>query len=241
MLQKIVIGILVVVLSGTIGKGVIKAFALDEKVARVIKGFLSSGLVEATGWILTGAFGLVCLIVWIAFHADERIADYLSPIPNFASVTFSTWDMQATHFVKDGKTNVDIAIYLKNTNQYPISYTAKLHANANGKDLIDKNGSKTIDVSAIASANETITLIYFIPDVPTPSTEGASNQNTIAGWAEYDLTYAVAPSGKRTRRTAKRVEMSTGMTLKPSPPPGGKGTVVQGERSRAMFSNEKEQ
>lgn len=60
-----------------IARGVVAALGLDAKVARLITIAATSANIQAIAWVISGLFGLICIILWIAFDVPQRITDLI--------------------------------------------------------------------------------------------------------------------------------------------------------------------
>jgi hypothetical protein len=62
--MSIFLRIIVVIVSAALGKGIVLAFALDHKVAAMIREAMSPEWREAIGWLIVGGIGLAGLGAW---------------------------------------------------------------------------------------------------------------------------------------------------------------------------------
>jgi hypothetical protein len=94
MLRRVFTGILVAVLCSAAGRGIVQAFGLDAKVARMIRAvatWIPSN--QWISWALAGLFGLAGLAVWELFRVDERLRNLLVARPFNADVRVSLVDV----------------------------------------------------------------------------------------------------------------------------------------------------
>ncbi len=220
--------ILVTLLASLVARGVIMAFGLDAKAARLIRTARSS---KAAIWIISGCFGLVCVLAWQLFDVDEVLSGLRTPSPELGSFAYSRLQIKAGHHPGSAKSNYEIVVILNNLNDYAIGFRAKINADVNG--VMMKNDGP-LELSGVVAAKDSRWIVYRVRDVPTTRQPG-SNESEVVGWAEYDISYFVAPQGKKSRRTAKRVNFDTHSVV-----PAG-GSVEERIETTTIFSNEVEE
>jgi hypothetical protein len=81
MLTKIFTGVLVAAFCAAIGRGIVFAFGLDLKVARLINIAATSTNLSAIAWTLAGLVGLAAVASWELFGVSERLRAALGALP----------------------------------------------------------------------------------------------------------------------------------------------------------------
>jgi hypothetical protein len=84
--------ILVIMLCTAIGRGLVFAFGLDQKVANMVRAMMTPEIKEAIPWLLAGIIGLIGVSIWEVrpkwlqrnhlFLPDMRISEALNYIVN---------------------------------------------------------------------------------------------------------------------------------------------------------------
>jgi hypothetical protein len=100
MLSKLAYNIFIIVVCTAIGRGIVSAFGLDARIARMIsdaKDHLPH--LGAIAWGLSGAFGLVCLVGWQIFHVSDtlRIRSTCDDVPTFCHPRNMGWESVLFH------------------------------------------------------------------------------------------------------------------------------------------------
>jgi hypothetical protein len=81
LLLKILIG----VATTAIGRGIVLALGLDQKVAALIKKGRDWRGTPALGWIMSGCLGLLVLMAWEAFDIDAKLKNFFTKPPAFSA------------------------------------------------------------------------------------------------------------------------------------------------------------
>jgi len=223
--------ILITFLASLVARGIIAAFGLDAKVARLINTARSS---KAAIWILSGCFGLICVLAWQLLDVGDKLLALGEPGPELGSLVYSRLQIKAEHHPGTEKSNYEIVVVLNNLNDYALGFKAKINADVNGVKMT-KDGP--LEFSGVVAAKDTRWIVYKVRDVPMIKKPG-SDEVDVIGWAEYDISYFVAPHGKKTRRTAKRVNFDTHSVV-PSVSTGR--SVEERIETTTVFSNELEE
>lgn len=231
MLYRIIIGVVVAILSGAIGRGIVLAFGLDAKVARMIRAATTSSNVKAIAWVISGLFGIAGLVSWELLHVSERVEAVL-PVhrPALGSLPF-------VNFVSEvgknpaGQIDIQMGVQLRNTNDFLVKFAAHMDGEVNGK----KPEIPDLNFEGYIPPNQTGYLVYNrIYDVPRgPTHPGAA---FLEGMLHYDVSYYAAPAGQSRRQSSRRVWFSSWQAAQDRPV----GTITQ-ENLIVHFSDELEE
>jgi hypothetical protein len=231
MLQRIVVGIIAAIVGGAIGRGIVLAFGLDAKVARVIRAAASSANVKAIAWVITGLFGIAGVLSWELLHVSERV-EAIFPLqrPALGSLPFVNFISEVDKNPAS-QINIQMSVELRNTNDFPVKYAAHLDGEVNGKEP----ATPDLNFEGFIPPNQTRYLTYNkIYDVPHgPIHSGGAY---LEGMLHYDVSYYAAPAGQPRRRTSRRVLFSSRQAAQDRPV----GTVIQ-ENLIVRFSDELEE
>jgi len=182
-----------------IGRVLVLALGLDRWFAQMIQTETSWPTVEAVGWLLGGAFGLMGVAIWEAFSLSDR----LRGCPALGSLKYSVCVIRIESLPEQGEASVELRVQLSNTNDFLLAYNATIDGDVNGKKLSDS----LVQFSGVAYSEKPTILVYRFPNIPTQQQNPADP--TVSGWISYDLSYFASPDGKRKRRTARRLRFST--------------------------------
>jgi hypothetical protein len=133
--------------------------------------------------------------------------------------------------------NAEVRVDLKNTNDFLVSYRAKIGGEINGQRL--SHDGNPVEFTGMAYAQNPTTLLYRFDNIPTARANPLDP--TVSGWISYDLTYIAAPDGKRTRRTAKRMRFQTHIALRTERPPSGADVITRGQEINISFDSQTEE
>jgi hypothetical protein len=103
--------------------------------------------------------------------------------------------------LQTGKTDAEISVEIKNSNDFVVGYRGHLQGDLNGQVFLAPDGGDTLHINGYVNPTVPTFLtlkFYNVPDAP-------AGRPPLSGTIKYDLTYFAAPSGKRTRRTMKRI------------------------------------
>jgi hypothetical protein len=184
-------------------RAIVALFGMDVLAARLAQRVLQipAENIQLIAWGISGVVGTVALVGWIIFHIDERLYGLLSPRPELGSLHQANAILHIQRHQKDNRTDVEMVIDLKNTNNALIAFRSELRATVNGKDL-----DKPAAFNGFVNANFDTSLILRMEDIPTPVTDGYS---LLTARMRYDVTYYLATNKKHARRTSKLVEFQT--------------------------------
>jgi hypothetical protein len=227
MASRIITGILVALVCGAIGRGIVLAFGLDKIVARMIQSATAMPSLPAIAWILSGLIGLVGLVAWQLFHVDEKLYGMFAARPALGSLSFEEpFVTRISRSIGTGKTDAEISVNLKNSNDFLLKFHATISGDVNGKQ------SSQISFDGYAYPAKQASLILRISDIPGPGPQSQSIKTE--GHFQYDVTYYPAASEQRTRRTMKRISFESIQPLQNVPGSSGAGIKV-------LFLEEKEE
>jgi hypothetical protein len=217
----------VLVATTAIARGIVAAFGLDAKVSRFIQMIGAYPNLQAVAWTLSGLIGLLAVVAWSGFNVSEKIAGgFSSDRPALGSLNYVNL-IPGIERKQNGVTHAQLSVELNNGNDFLLKYRATLHSQVNGKadTPITFEGLIPAHQSRYAMANP-------IQNVPVD----VAVSPFLSGRLDYDITYFAAPSGRATRRTARRVYFSTeqGRDIRPV------GTQEQ-HRIITRFENEIEE
>lgn len=234
MLIRFIISILFAVVCGAIGRGLVIAFSLDEKVARIIQELdkLSPEALSAISWGISGFIGLAGLACWLIFRVDERIYNLFSPVPALGSLSYQDFSANVFRSVSSESATVELVSTLQNTNDFLLKTHVELRGEVNGVRFEDNEGNDSLNFEGFANTNQPLHLILRIENVPVPQPQG--NAPSLNGTFDYVVTFVVAPTGKRTRTTAKRVLFESRVPV--GLPPGSHTE----QRINVLFKDERE-
>jgi hypothetical protein len=204
------IRVAILVATTAIARGVVAAFGLDTKIARLIAVVIKTANVQATAWILSGIVGIICVLFWIALDIPERItAAIYGQRPALGSLTFVNLIAEIGKHQASGRVSARLSVEITNTNDFMVKYRAMVTTEVNGSPGSVSNFEGLIP----AHQNR-----YLIAAEVSNVAAAAPNQHFVSGWLDYDVTYFAAPSGQATRRTARRVEFFTDQGRQNNPP-----------------------
>lgn len=195
--------LVIAIVTGAIARGVILLLGLDAKIARILRTVKASPNSTAIAWILSGAIGVVGVIGWEMLSVSERL-DAVLPFnrPGYGSLPFKDMIVSIERH-PSGKTDIQMSVELKNTNDFMLRYNALLIGRVNGKL---PNGP-ILTFEGYIPANETRYMMYNkIFDVPPQTAPGSP---VYEGYIDYDVTYSAASSSRGIRHTARRASFST--------------------------------
>jgi hypothetical protein len=213
MITRILTGILVAAFCAAVGRGIVFAFGLDAKVARMIQVASTSANTAAIAWIISGAFGIIGLISWEMFNVVDRL-NAMFPVnrPALGSLSYEQFIANVNRNPTTGQTNVQMIVEVQNRNDFLVKYRAKLNGEVNGKTP----DRPVLEFEGFAPAHQNRYVMYdTIFDVPIDAIPPGAP--FLSGRLYYDLIYFAAPAGRATRRTARSVSFATqeGSELKP--------------------------
>ena len=199
-MQRIFTAIVIAIIAGAIGKGIISAFALDAKVARMIHVVRETYNLSAISWTMSGLFGLFCLVLWLSLRVDERIYNFFAPQPELGSLVFEAPFIPRINRSKDtGRVDIELVTKLKNTNQKLIRTVGIISGAANGKPV----AGDQVPIDSLVPAGNTTSLIIRIANIPMK--EFVFGTPSVAGHFYYKLSYAFPPNESRSRETSKKI------------------------------------
>jgi hypothetical protein len=202
--------ILVAIVTTAIARGVVAAFGLDAKVARLIAIATTSGNAQAIAWIISGLVGLICVVLWIALDVPQRITDLISGrAPELGSLTYVNLIAEIGKHQQSGRISAHLSVEVTNTNDFLVKYRASVSSEVNGTP----SGVTTFEGLIPAHQNR-----YLLAGEIANVAAAAPNQPFVSGWLDYDVTYFAAPSGRTKRRTSKHVEFKTDQGRQNTPP-----------------------
>jgi hypothetical protein len=224
---SILIRIAVAIVCAAIGRGIVAAFHLDTLVARTISELWQEGASfspearVAIAWMLSGLIGLIGLTSWLVLHIDERLQDLLRKRPTFGSLPNVNFTVNVARNITTGKVDAEMAVEIKNVNDFVVGYRGHLEGEMNDKPFIAPDGSERLPIHGYAHPAIPTSLILKFYDVP----QAPTGRPPLSGTIKYDLAYFAAPSGKRTRRTMKRIAFERLIPFRGIP--GQTGQVIQ--------------
>jgi hypothetical protein len=228
-------GIVVAIAGMMIGRGIVLAFGLDRWVAQMIQAVTSWPTVEAVGWLLAGAFGLMGMAIWEAFSLNDRLSGLAERRPALGSLRYSVCVIRIESLPEQGTASAELRVQLNNTNDFLLSYNATIDGEVNGRKLPED----LAQLSGVASSKKPTILLYRFPNIPTQQPNPADP--TVSGWVSYDLSYFASPDGKRKRRTAKQLRFSTHLPLQQTPREVDQDFARPEEETTIQFENQIEE
>lgn len=163
------------------------------------------------GWLLSGLLGLIALTLWLIFDPGEWLSNIRTPRPELGSLVIAhepTFKIEVNRTT--GKNNAELFVDLANKNDHLVGFRFELKATVNGKDL-----NAPVKSSGYVPANGKTRLLVRIDDVPLPE--------DLLAFMEYDVTYYLGNTSRKTRRTAKGI---TWRSQVPKGQPGAQGGSV---------------
>ncbi len=156
--------VIVVICTTAIGRGVVVAFALDAKVALMVRRMLTiasdnSAIIQWIGWILSGIIGIILLCIWIGLGVDDRIYNYFSPQPAFGSLQFDSFDITVSHRITTGRVDVTLIARVANKNPNLLGIHATISGTANGKQFSGADGKNYVEFSGYSEIEKTTLLV----------------------------------------------------------------------------------
>jgi hypothetical protein len=194
--------LLLTVITTAIARGIVIYFKLDQAVARSLGLAFENPNRAAFGWAIAGIFGLICLLLWLIFHVDERLTDFLSPRPALGSLPIGGEPiLRVNRDQAQNRTDVEMSIPLHNDNNDLIAFRCELRGTVNEKNL-----DAPIIFNGVVARGRSNSLILRLTDIPLTINR---NFATIDARMRYNLVYWFPRSQTRTRRTSKLVQWTS--------------------------------
>jgi hypothetical protein len=172
-------------------------------------------------------------MAWQVANVGDRLYSVISPVPEIGSLTFDQpFEVHLSRNISSGKTDAELAVRLLNRNARLLKFSAIIAGDVNGKTIELENGSKSITFSGYVGPGMSTSLILRFTDIPAPPPGSIGVRTT--GTFFYDVSYFIAPSGRKTRRTMKHIAFDGRNSLKNTPAEGGAAINV-------LFLDEKEE
>jgi hypothetical protein len=116
MVKRILVGTPISVAVTAFGQGIVLAYGLDKWVAEMIHVVESSGNLTAITWIISGGFGFVFMICWLAFRFNEKIYNLIWPVPECGSLAYLNFTSPIRVHIPTKAVEVEMVVTLENKN-----------------------------------------------------------------------------------------------------------------------------